>query len=483
MTNWGRDREPTLAIVGVTVIDGKGGPPLVDANVVIRENRISAVGPRALIQVPRGAQTIDGKGKFITPGFIDTNVHLSLYGAGETFVRYEHQNVDLVLEAAQLHLKYGITTVRDSYGSLIPLIQVRDAINRGEKVGPRILAAGNIVGWGGPYSVTFSQTREDNLTLFQEQINDFITQGAGEELMDMELEDLRVAFNRYLDKGPDFIKYGGTAHFMYPSLIGFSPDAQKVIVEEAHKRGKVAETHSTSPEGMRISIIAGVDLIQHPEVMPDTVTDELLQLIKERSVICSILSNTMTGKVWQKHLKDKEDRERKKAEMAKGSEEESKQQQRAKTSAELRKERREQGIGLEIRRFNAQKIIKSGCIVSVSTDNYIGSAPEFRLEPKPEYQEAGIGTIIAIEGMVELGMTPAQAIVAATKNGAIACQGLDQFGTVEAGKLADLLVLEADPLADISNIRKIAIIIRDGKIIDRNRLPEKAIWYGRVGNQ
>ena len=472
-----QERAPVVALVGGTVIDGNGGPPLPDATVLITGNQITKVGPRASVQVPRGARVVDAKGKFITPGFIDTNVHLSLYSGGETFVRYEKQNTDLAFEAAQLHLKHGITTVRDSYGSLRPLVQVRDAIHRGEKTGPRILAAGNIVGWGGPHSVTFSQTQETNLTLFQEQLNDFITQGAGEELMDLEPEELRQAINRYLDKGPDFIKYGGTAHFMYPSLIAFSPAAQKVIVEEAHKRGKVAETHSTNPDGMLISILAGVDLVQHPEVMPDKMTDAMVNLYKERKVICSILSNVMTGKVWQKHLKDKTEREKKSAEAEKETSDRAGQEKRAKTSAELRRERRTEGMGLETQRANAQKLIQAGCIVTPSTDNYLGAAPEFRREPKSDHQEAGIGTIIAIEGLVELGMTPGQAIVAATKNGALACRGLDSFGTVEAGKLADLLVFEADPLADISNIRKLAVVIRDGKVVDRERLPEKPVWY------
>jgi hypothetical protein len=88
------------------------------------------------------------------------------------------------------------------------------------------------------------------LSLYEEQFTDFIAQGSGEELMDMYPEELRRAINKYLDKGPDFIKYGGTSHWAIPTLIGFSPAAQKVIVDETHKRGLVAETHATNPEGL-----------------------------------------------------------------------------------------------------------------------------------------------------------------------------------------------------------------------------------------
>ena len=138
--------QSAIAIVGATIIDGNGGPPLANGTIVLTGNRISAVGPSGSVDVPDGAQVIDGRGKFVTPGFIDSNVHLSLYGAGETIVRYEDRNADLTLESAQLQLKNGFTTVRDSYGSLLPLMEVRDAIARGEVVGPRMLVAGNIVG-------------------------------------------------------------------------------------------------------------------------------------------------------------------------------------------------------------------------------------------------------------------------------------------------------------------------------------------------
>ena len=107
----------------------------------------------------------------------------------------------------------GVTTVRDSYGVLAPLTRVRGSTAQGQAIGARILAAGNIVGWGGPYSVSFSLTPQTGLTRFQEEMNDAIAQGAGENLFDVTPDELRTAINRYLDKGPDFLKFGGTSHF------------------------------------------------------------------------------------------------------------------------------------------------------------------------------------------------------------------------------------------------------------------------------
>ena len=460
------------AITGATLIDGNGGAAINDSVVVISGGRITAAGPRSSTTVPAGATIINGSGKFIVPGLIDTNVHLSLYGGTgdryETLAKYHPRQKEIVLEAAQLQLKHGVTTVRDSYGLLMPLVAVRDQINKGDAIGPRILAAGNIVGWGGPYSVSFSLIREQGLTLFQEQVNDEVSQGAGEDLVDMDPEELRTAIRAYLDKGPDFIKYGGSAHFARPAMIGFSPEAQKVIVDEAHRRGKAAETHSTTIDSLRISVDAGIDLIQHPELLgPREMPDSLVTSIVERKIICSMLANTISGDAWKKAMKDRDEATAKRGEAEKGP-----QPQRTRTSAELRQRAVEDAIELQMRRKNAQKLIAAGAVVTIGTDNYWAAAPEFtRGGTKPDNQNHGIGSVIAIEGLVELGMTPAQAIVAGTRNGAIAAKGLSEFGTIETGKHADLLILDANPLSDISNLRKLSVVMRDGKIVDRDRLP------------
>ena len=287
----------------------------------------------------------------------------------------------------------------------------------------------------------------------------------------MNPEELRRAIRAYLDKGPDFIKYGGTAHFSRPAFIGFSPDAQRVIVEEAHARGRVAETHATTADGLRLSIEAGIDLIQHPEMMGTReLPDSLVRAIVERKIICSMLANTITGEAWKKHLKDRDEAAKKRAEADKKTE-----TPRPRTTAEIRQRQTEDGVELEMRRRNAQKLIAAGAVVTIGTDNYWAAAPEFSRTPKPETADHGIGSIIAIEGLVELGMSPAQAIVAATRNGAMAARGLEQFGTIAVGKRADLIVVDGNPADDIRHLRRLSTVIRDGRVIDRDKLPMQRV--------
>jgi imidazolonepropionase-like amidohydrolase len=461
-----------LAIVGATLIDGKGGPPLKDSVIVVHGQRIVAAGPRASTRTPAGSTVIDGAGRFVIPGLIDTNVHLSLYGGQrdryETLAKYYSRQDEIVLEAAQIQLRHGVTTVRDSYGVLAPLTRVRASLAQDKAAGARILAAGNIVGWGGPYSVSFSLTPQTGLTRFQEEMNDAIAQGAGENLFDLTPDELRTAINRYLDKGPDFLKFGGTSHFSEPTYIGFSPEAQKAMVEEAHKRGLAAETHSTTIEGLRISIGAGIDLIQHPEVLtPREIPEDLVKLIRDRHIICSMLVSTITGEAWEKHVKDKAQADKKQAD--------AKKPERPLTTVGERRRAAELGLGLEQRRRNAIALIRGGCTVTVGTDSYWAAAPEFAIDAKPANQSHGIGTIMAIEGLVELGMTPAEALAAGTRNGALACRKSGELGVIEEGKLADMVLLDADPLADIHNLRKVRSVISAGRLVEPAKLPERPV--------
>jgi imidazolonepropionase-like amidohydrolase len=246
-----------------------------------------------------------------------------------------------------------------------------------------------------------------------------------------------------------------------------------------------------------------VDLVQHPEATDAPIPDETIRMMVDRQVICSMLENGITGKQWadtQKRIQQRAD-SLKKADSTKKVDSVkaaavprgdtlrsyadsmladilSRRPARAKTSAEIARD--SSNVRTLLRRRNAERLIQAGCIVTASTDNYRGNAPEFSREPKPVYNDPGIGSIIAIEGLVELGMTPGQAIVAATRNGAIASRALDKYGTVEAGKSADLLLLAADPLADIHNIRRLAMVMKEGQIVDAHKLPLKPVFYRPV---
>ena len=465
-------QDSVIALVGGTLIDGNGGPPVANATVLVRDGRIVAVGPASNVTVPRNARVINAAGKFITPGFVDANVHVSIYSGLENFARYQDRFTDVVIEAVQRHLKVGVTTIRDSYGMIAPLTAAREAIRSGEAIGPRLQFAGNIVGWGGPWSFSFTGRPPENLSLLQEQMNDAITRGGGEELVNMEPDSLRAAINRYLDLGVDFLKFGGTSHFGFPIFIGFSERAQKVIVDAVHARGLVAETHSTTPEGLRVSLMAGVDLVQHPEVLDVPISDDLVKMFVERGVVCGMLSNTITGKPWLDYSRRRAREDS--ARIARADSARIQPNTRPRTEAELRRDRGD--IGLGIRRENAKKLIAGGCITAIATDNYLGLAPEFRRDPKPDWQEPGLGSLAAIEGLVELGMTPMQAITAATKNGALASKALKHYGTIEAGKSADILLLGADPLVDIRNIRKLELVMSAGVVVDHASLPTVRIW-------
>jgi imidazolonepropionase-like amidohydrolase len=457
----------SLLIADTTLIDGTGAPARAHVDVRISDGRIAAITP-ASGKVASGKDVVDGRGRYLLPGFFDSNAHLTVYGQPsrrDTSAKYGDRNEELALEVAQRSLKAGVTTLIDSYGVLPPSIVVRDKIDRGEAVGSRLLLAGNIVGWGGTFSLTFSLTKESDLSYFQEKWNDLMAQDVGEETMDMTPDELRVAMDKYLAKGVNAIKYGGTSHFLRPSLIGFSPAQQAVIVEEAHKHGVPVQTHATSPEGLRLAVEAGIDLIQHPELNSRDLPDPLIRQIVDRGTLCGMRSNMFTGAVRQRHLAARAEAEARIARMPPVT-----------TNAE--KWRRYEMVGEmdDIQYRNARRLIAAGCRVTPATDVFLGDAPEFRRTPKTDEAEPGIGTIRAIEGLVELGMTPMQAIVAATKNGAASAFRAKDLGTVEQGKIADLVLLDADPLADIHNIEKVSAVIAGGRLVDRARLPEHPLF-------
>jgi imidazolonepropionase-like amidohydrolase len=448
-------RPCAIAIVGVTVIDGNGGAPLSDATVLVRNGKFEQVGKRADVKVPDCAQRVDGTGKFATPGFVDTNVHNGMPTSAAEYARYWEKLTDIAIEGAQ--------------------------IKSGKAIGARMYVAGNIMGWGGTFSKTFRGRDPENY--YEEWINDQITQGAGALMPWFGPDSLRVIVNAYIDKGVDFVKIGGTTHTHTEPGLTFSERQFKAIVDAVHKRGLMAETHSTTPEGMYIALMAGIDLIQHPEVGGVPITDEVLKLLDEKKPFCSIHGNNHYGRAYQASQARAGAAARTGGAGAGANSEPT--ELRSWPKPKMTEKMIEDSIrstNPRVMRANAEKIVKTGCPITTATDNQVAQAIEFSRDPNQwGAREPGVGTLAAIESLVDFGMTPGQAIVAATKNGAKALPYRmgDSLGTIERGKIADVVMLDADPLQDIKNIRKIRLVMKDGAIIDRDKLPTNPIIYRR----
>ncbi len=480
----------TTVITGVTVIDGNGGAPLEDGVIVISDHRIAKVGRRGQVEVPRRAKTIDAQGKFVIPGIIDTNVHLDLnmelfpllvYGGDDAY--FQHS---LAVEGAQMALKYGLTTIMDTYGPLLPLLKVRDRIKSGEIVGPRLLVAGNILGWDGPFSPSESKRNPADLKLWEKNHSVWFTQGTGAALTQMYQDEVIAALNKYIDLGPDFIKIGVTTHAATsPITLSFSPRVLKAMVDAAHARGLKVQAHSGTVEGHKISVEAGIDIITHAE----SIYAQKLRADFAKDLCNSGTSFALFGYAAvpaYNYLRTASG-----AGLAGSTEipEEKRKAIESITPDRNRTPRLPQSLESRLpgaynpvaafRKENQEALYQAGCKVVIATDAHPAMYDDLVSYAK-SHADMGIGTIDAIVGLVQqIGMKPMEVIVAATKNGAAAAGLLDRIGTVEEGKLADLVVLDGDPLADIENIRRVHRVVHDGVVIDPKALPVRPKFYKR----
>lgn len=436
-------------VTGATVIDGTGRSPIRDAVIVLEDNKIAAVGTRIDVPIPEGARRIDATGKFVIPGLMDANVHLMLNMSIEFVVRYEGRYEDLIEEAAQLSLKAGLTTVFDSWGPLQPLMNVRDRIARGQTVGSRMYVAGNIVGFTGPFGRDFNGTAETTVTpaLFR-RISAIWEENTGPDLMYLSPELLRPEIRKYISRGIDFLKYGASGHRDEEFLM-FSPEAQGAIIEESHRAGIIVQTHTTNVEALRIAAAGGVDMLQHASwTGPVPIPDSTIKLILDKKIYAAVQPRTMKRLAYDI------------AEAERAGNPRSRSKERLQTMHE-----------------NEVALIKAGVPLLLATD--AGPTDPDRLEAMTPAAQAqrptawGDAHFLWLEAMVEKGLKPMDAILAGTRNIAAAYKRLDGIGTLEKGKIADLLILDADPLADVSNVRRISTIIKDGKVVDRDSLPLK----------
>ncbi len=459
-----------LALTGATVIQATGESPIVDATVLIEDGRIRKISKHAT--VPSGYRQIDVKGKWITPGLIDSNVHLILMTVPEFFVKYENRLTDIAIQSAQVGLKYGLTTMPDTWGPLKPLLEARDRINKGEFVGSRVLVAGNIIGTGGPFSQSFmGGWPTSGMTLryggwvkpaIQRRIDALWEDDVGPAMVAMTPDEAAIAIRNYMAKGVDFVKVGVSGHGLgRAEPLLFSSEALHAMREEVRKAGIPFTTHTFTVESLRLAVELDPDLLLHPNVMnPPWQNASPPQKEAIRSLIKTISDKGIYAGLMAIPEKEKS---------------------RIYAEWDFREHTDEpylneimvnRQLGMAATTFEER---------AVGTRVWLDGGVKYTLATDQGPDTADLGPVVwgrlgrmhfdRMIGLQDVGASPMDILIASTRNGAEAYGLGDELGTVEEGKIADLLVLDANPLSDIANMKKINMVIKDGQIIDRDSLP------------
>ena len=421
-----------LALTDITVIDTTGSRPSERATVLIKGDRISELGEPGKVSIPSGAQTVDGTGKYLLPGLWDMHMHLSMVS-------------DF---AFPLLIANGVTGVRDMGGDLDQINRWRDEITKGTRPGPRIIRSGPVIDGPrkeeGPHRLTVGNAAE-----------------------------ARQAVDSLKKRGVDLLK---VYHFL-------SRDSYFALAEEAKKQGIPFAGHIPNGVSPREASDAGQRSLEHTAVLLQALialekkegrtqkqlTDDALEKLagEEGTELFRAMAKNGTWHtptlvvarsfLLRTEMAAKPDERRKyMAGIAKENWEKYNPVPQNLSPEDLadRKKALEKMVGI------VGKIRHAGVSILAGTDPPIRDVfPGFSL-----HDELGL--------LVQGGLSPLEAIQAATLNAA-KCLGIaDSYGTIEKGKVADLVLLEADPLSAIANTQKIAAVILAGKLFPKSALQE-----------
>jgi imidazolonepropionase-like amidohydrolase len=383
-------------------------PSFADMPIVVRDGRIESVNPAARREPPDGAQVVDLGGKFVVPGFISAHAHVSDVN-GLKPRAYTEENTRRQLG---VYARYGITTVWSLGGEQAPAFVLRDAQEAPALDRARIFVAGDIITGRTP-------------------------------------DEARAAVARVAALKPDVIKIRvddnlGTAAKM-------TPEVYRAVIEEAHARKLRVAAHVFYLADAKDLVKSGVDVIAH-SVRDQDVDNEFLSLMKERGVAyCPTLTREVSAFVYESTPAFFTDsfflREADKDVMAQFSQPDRQKAMASSTTAQRYK------AGLEVAQRNLKRASDAGVTIAMGTDS--GAFAE-RFQGYFEHLE--------MEMMVAAGMTPAQVLRSATSDAAATMKRQD-VGAIAAGRWADLVVLEKDPLVDIRNTRSIASVWIAGRQI------------------
>lgn len=403
-------KDSVTAIKAGKLIDGKIGTPQSNITILVEGNRITAVGSGII--VPAGARVVDLSDYTVMPGLIDAHTHLLLQG-DITVEEYDAQLLKqspqyrtiLATVNARTALENGFTTLRDleTEGAGYADVDVKRAINNGVIPGPRLLVATRSLDVTGAYPL-LGYAPDVHVPV-------------GVQTCDGP-DDCRRAVREQIQYGADWIKvYADRSYFLKPdgtlsSIPTFTQQEMNAIVDEAHRQRRKVSSHAMATPGQKASLDAGVDSIEHG----DYLSDEILAQMKRQNVF---YCPTLYVGVY----------------VAKG---------RAAGGAIIWEKM------VDIARESFGRALKAGVTIVFGTD--AGGFAWSENEAKE------------FSYMVKYGMTPMQAIQSATSVAAAALDLGDKIGSIEAGKLADIVAVKGDPLADISLLENVSFVMKDGRI-------------------
>lgn len=440
---WTQARQQTVVIAGATLIDGTGAPPREGVDILIRDGVISSITAANASARPEGATIVDAEGKFVIPGLADMHVHFGTGGllAGDA------RTVDRVLRQ---FLFYGVTTVLNvgaTNGALGEILELRRHIADGKIPAPNIYATGGLLTVPGSHPIATIMrvpAGADPATYDWSQRGVWVVRTPADvrdvvgRLGAARMDGIKVV----VESGPGVF---GDDHEQMPLPLIVA------AVDEGRRHGLPVFAHATSPDELQAAVEAGVRAVIHL-VGPEPVAPELLTAMRQKGIYYvptlslfvrtgdwgdpgdaltdpflrsgvdqAVLDSLLTSPLASKTPPTEEDWARRRAVLQ----------------------------ALEAAHDAGVRIV-----AGTDTNN--------------PYVFPGYSMHHELELMVEAGLTPLEALVAATRRAAEMMNAEAAFGTLEAGKQADLLVLGANPLADIRNTRTIERVIRRGVVIERS---------------
>ena len=417
-----------FSITHVTLIDGTGAAAKADMTVTVTGDRITAVQPSAAGPAPAG-QVIDGRGKFLIPGMMDVHIHLAGWkweqkGVGPPVI--DHAAAEAALAG---YLYEGFTTILDLGNLPENSLYERSRERAGLIASPRIFAAGNLI--------TYPGSHGDAVAL---RIADF--------------ERDKAVLDRHLaEQQPDILKltYDEEGWGARPMISLMPPALLHQIIQYYNERGVRATVHVSNERRATEAIYAGADTLAHP-VIQGPVSDSFVRLMAAKKIP---FATTLTiGENYARLVEHPEYLDQPDYVATLSSAE--REALRGKTRAEYRARTWTWWMKLmtPIAQDNIRKVVAAGGVAALGTDQSGGAAGHREMQL-----------------LVQAGIPPLEVIKIATHNGAVFLGKADQMGSVEEGKLADLVLLNADPLANIDNTESIALVIKGGRIVDESTLP------------